>query len=94
MDKETKESLDNVVRELQKNIFLKRCQAFGIKNEEERASVLSYINSIEIINKSFKTNYLTYDLYDMKITDPRGQVYEFVKKLPFRKGDENMFLNR
>jgi hypothetical protein len=53
MDNETKKSLDNVVKELQKFI----CVEYNKFGEPDKERVKDYLIAIQLINKEFKTNY-------------------------------------
>ena len=90
MDAETKVSLDKSVKDMQLLILTERTQALG-PTEYGKERMLAYIASIEAVNRHFKTNYLTYEVYRMKITDSNGMVQNLMPHLPLREGDEHIF---
>jgi hypothetical protein len=90
MDAESKKSLDNSVKQMQIGIFSSRCK-FGGLSEKDRAYMLGYIMSIDLLNRNFKTDYLTHELVNMKLTDKDNCVCDFMPYLPLHKGQENIF---
>ncbi len=89
-----KKKLDNLVKELQLLVFSYRTQAFG-PTEMQKDEAFAYVNSISIINKNFNTDYMDSSLWNMKIFDSNKVVYQNLpKKLPLRKGDEDIFSKR
>jgi len=90
MDAESKASLDKSVKDMQLLILAERTQALG-QTESGKERMLAYIVSIESVNRHFRTDYLSTDMYSMKITDADGMVQNFMPYLPFHKGQENIF---
>jgi hypothetical protein len=90
MDEDSKKHLDKTVKEIQINVFAARSQALGI-DEFDKKQIFAYIHAIAMINENFQTNYLSCELYNMKLTDSNNMVQNYIPFLPLKKGDENIF---
>lgn len=93
MDKETETNLNNLVMDLQKNIFEKRFQVLG-PSDLQKQEMFDDMRAITYVNRNFNAHYLSFELYKMKVSDSQGRVYnELSSKLPLKEGDENIFEN-
>ncbi len=91
MDKEIETCLDNLVRDLQNDIFSKRHQALG-PSDLQKQEMFADMRAITYVNRNFKTHYLSFELGYMKVSDSQGIVYnELMSRLPLKEGDENIF---
>lgn len=78
------------MKQIQIQVFTKRCQ-FGGPSEKDNDYMVGSIMSVGAINENFRTDYLSYELVNMKLTDKDGMVQDFMPHLPFKKGDEHIF---
>jgi len=89
MNKKDRKAIDNFVQEMQINLVNLTINT-AINGREIMQS--QYINSINLINKYFKTNYLSYEILNMKFTDSENKVISgVISNLPLRKGDEKLY---
>ena len=85
MNGKTKNSLDEGVKEIQTNIVALRTTALG-PNEVQQQKIATYIHTIDILNRSYNTNYSSYELMSMELTDSNNMVLEgLISRLPLRK---------
>jgi hypothetical protein len=90
MDEDSRKHLDKTVKDIQINIFAARSQALGIE-ESDKMRIFALIHAIVMINENFQTNYLSCELYNMRLTDSNNMVQNYIPFLPLKKGDENIF---